>query len=89
MAPVPGDSSKHQFGTSMPQGGHPPHHSRLPAHAGTPEEMLGVVQAKDLLDRISARPLAPPNGTTSSAAATAIQPFCLAHLRLRQYGRGN
>jgi putative hemolysin len=25
-------------------------HSRLPAHAGTPEEMLGVVQAKDLLD---------------------------------------
>src|SRR5438128_8385674 len=27
MAPVPGDSSKHQFGTSMPQGGHPPHHS--------------------------------------------------------------
>src|SRR6266480_1465370 len=27
MAPVAGDSSKHQFGTSMPQGGHPPHHS--------------------------------------------------------------
>src|SRR5438876_6415787 len=27
MAPVPGDSSKHQFGTSIPQGGHPPHHS--------------------------------------------------------------
>src|SRR6266478_2249553 len=27
MAPVPGDSSKYQFGTSMPQGGHPPHHS--------------------------------------------------------------
>src|SRR5260370_27591615 len=27
MAPVPGDSSKHQFGTSMPQGGHPPPHS--------------------------------------------------------------
>src|SRR5215813_8586851 len=27
MAPIPGDSSKHQFGTSMPQGGHPPHHS--------------------------------------------------------------
>src|SRR5215471_6055162 len=27
MAPFPGDSSKHQFGTSMPQGGHPPHHS--------------------------------------------------------------
>src|SRR5262249_659829 len=27
MAPVPGDSSKHQIGTSMPQGGHPPHHS--------------------------------------------------------------
>src|SRR5215510_11568209 len=27
MAPVPGDSSKHQFGTQMPQGGHPPHHS--------------------------------------------------------------
>jgi magnesium and cobalt exporter, CNNM family len=25
-------------------------HSRLPAHAGTPEEMLGVVQGKDLLD---------------------------------------
>jgi putative hemolysin len=25
-------------------------HSRLPAHAGTPEEMLGVIQAKDLLD---------------------------------------
>jgi putative hemolysin len=25
-------------------------HSRLPIHAGTPEEMLGVVQAKDLLD---------------------------------------
>ncbi len=25
-------------------------HSRLPAHAGTAEEMLGVVQAKDLLD---------------------------------------
>jgi magnesium and cobalt exporter, CNNM family len=25
-------------------------HSRLPAHAGTPEEMLGIVQAKDLLD---------------------------------------
>jgi putative hemolysin len=25
-------------------------HSRLPAHAGTPEEMLGLVQAKDLLD---------------------------------------
>jgi hypothetical protein len=25
--PFPGDSSKHQFGTSMPQGGHPPHHS--------------------------------------------------------------
>jgi putative hemolysin len=25
-------------------------HSRLPAHAGTPEEMLGVVQAKDLLN---------------------------------------
>jgi putative hemolysin len=25
-------------------------HSRLPAHAGTPEEMLGVLQAKDLLD---------------------------------------
>jgi magnesium and cobalt exporter, CNNM family len=25
-------------------------HSRLPAHAGTPQEMLGVVQAKDLLD---------------------------------------
>jgi putative hemolysin len=25
-------------------------HSRLPAHTGTPEEMLGVVQAKDLLD---------------------------------------
>jgi putative hemolysin len=24
-------------------------YSRLPAHAGTPEEMLGVVQAKDLL----------------------------------------
>src|SRR5215471_11365719 len=27
MAPFPGDSSKHQFGTSMPHGGHPPHHS--------------------------------------------------------------
>src|SRR5262249_36369246 len=27
MAPIPGDSSKHQFCTSMPQGGHPPHHS--------------------------------------------------------------
>jgi hypothetical protein len=27
MAPIAGDSSKHQFGTSMPQGGHPPHHS--------------------------------------------------------------
>jgi putative hemolysin len=25
-------------------------HSRLPVHAGAPEEMLGVVQAKDLLD---------------------------------------
>lgn len=25
-------------------------HSRLPVHAGTPEEMLGIVQAKDLLD---------------------------------------
>src|SRR3981189_2335666 len=25
-------------------------HSRLPGHAGTPEEMLGVIQAKDLLD---------------------------------------
>ncbi len=25
-------------------------HSRLPVHAGTPEDMLGVVQAKDLLD---------------------------------------
>jgi putative hemolysin len=25
-------------------------HSRLPTHTGTPEEMLGVVQAKDLLD---------------------------------------
>jgi len=25
-------------------------HSRLPVHAGTPEEMVGVVQAKDLLD---------------------------------------
>jgi putative hemolysin len=25
-------------------------HSRLPVHDGTPEEMLGVVQAKDLLD---------------------------------------
>jgi len=25
-------------------------HSRLPAHAGTPEEMLGIVQAKDLLN---------------------------------------
>ncbi len=25
-------------------------HSRLPVHAGTPEEMLGVVQAKDVLD---------------------------------------
>jgi putative hemolysin len=25
-------------------------HSRLPAHAGSPQEMLGVVQAKDLLD---------------------------------------
>lgn len=25
-------------------------HSRLPAHAGSPEEMLGVIQAKDLLD---------------------------------------
>src|SRR5437763_12925698 len=25
-------------------------HSRLPVHAGTPEEMLGVVQAKDLHD---------------------------------------
>jgi putative hemolysin len=25
-------------------------HSRLPVHAGTPAEMLGVVQAKDLLD---------------------------------------
>jgi putative hemolysin len=25
-------------------------HSRLPAHSGTPEEMLGVIQAKDLLD---------------------------------------
>jgi putative hemolysin len=25
-------------------------HSRLPVHAGNPEEMLGVVQAKDLLD---------------------------------------
>ena len=25
-------------------------HSRLPVHAGTPEEMHGVVQAKDLLD---------------------------------------
>jgi putative hemolysin len=26
------------------------HHSRLPVHAGASEEMLGVVQAKDLLD---------------------------------------
>src|SRR5439155_20592272 len=25
--PVPGDSLEHQIGTSMPQGGHPPHHS--------------------------------------------------------------
>ena len=25
-------------------------HSRLPVHAGAPEEMLGVVQAKDLFD---------------------------------------
>src|SRR5436309_1597704 len=25
--PVPGDSPEHQLGTSMPQGGHPPHHS--------------------------------------------------------------
>jgi len=30
MAPIPGDSAKHQFGTSMPQVGHPPHHSKLP-----------------------------------------------------------
>src|SRR6516164_4835745 len=41
MAPVPGDSSKHQFGTSMPQGGHPPHHSitssaRASSDGGTP-----------------------------------------------------
>jgi hypothetical protein len=63
-------------------------HSRLPAHAGTSEEMLGVVQAKDLLDRISARSLAPPNndefncchghpavlfGTSSPAAIRARQ----------------
>src|SRR5262245_4944476 len=34
MAPVPGDSSKHQFGTSMPQGGHPPHHSIISSAAG-------------------------------------------------------
>ena len=35
MAPVPGDSSKHQFGTQMPQGGHPPHHS-ITSSARTP-----------------------------------------------------
>src|SRR5262249_34192498 len=27
MAPVPGDSPETPVGTSMPQGGHPPHHS--------------------------------------------------------------
>src|SRR5262249_25039363 len=25
--PVPGDSTEHQLGTSMPKGSHPPHHS--------------------------------------------------------------
>src|SRR6516225_7892243 len=42
MAPVPGDSSKHQYGTSMPQGGHPPHHSiTSSAIASRPEGMAG------------------------------------------------
>ena len=40
-------------------------HSRLPVHAGTPEEMLGIVQAKDLLNsylRGERTVLAGPNG---------------------------
>jgi putative hemolysin len=62
-------------------------HSRLPAHAGTPEEMLGVVQAKDLLDaylrgerpdiRAQVRPA--PNVPDTSEMQALV-------LRIRQFG---
>jgi hypothetical protein len=49
MAPVPGDSSKHQFGTQMPQGGHPPHHSiTSSARAST---VVGISRPSNLLEQ--------------------------------------
>src|SRR5262249_24296267 len=49
MAPVPGDSSKHQFGTSMPQGGHPPHHSITWLAQAGPRHVAGDRQLPDCL----------------------------------------
>jgi hypothetical protein len=58
MAPIPGDSSKHQFGTSMPQGGHPPHHSITSSAMASndggmvlPEALRGRLRYADRLRR--------------------------------------
>ena len=56
-------------------------HSRLPVHEGTPEEMVGVVQAKDLLDAFSRRP-ARPNARPSVPKSGPRRPFLTLPMRL-------
>src|SRR5215813_9448608 len=48
MAPVPGDSSKHQIGTSMPQGGHPPHHSITSSASASSVGGTSILSARGL-----------------------------------------
>src|SRR5262249_48699880 len=50
MAPIPGDSSKRQFGTSMPQGGYPPHHSI--ASSASARSLSGTVSLRRSLDQL-------------------------------------
>src|SRR5437867_1151860 len=44
--PVPGDSPEHQLGTSMPQGGHPPHHSIT--SSASARSLAGMSRPSDL-----------------------------------------
>src|SRR5262249_2842913 len=84
MAPIPGDSSKHQFGTSMPQGGHPPHHSitsSARARGGTfskmrPKQTPAVVIAR--LNRTGVRGMVGLGGCQQ----TPPLPFAGQHVRI-------
>src|SRR5262249_9159484 len=73
--PVPGDSTEHQLGTSMPQGGHPPHHS-----------ITSSARASTVGEISSRRALATIRLTTSSnltGCSTGISPVCVPETQTR------